>query len=183
MSDADTGRTKALKSMIFQPTDFGHTICFLSTFEKTPTHARSGEKAMRNMRCIPDVIPLLGAGLMACTLAGAQAASGEFFESMPPSQPPPIELSESRNDANFMSEPRHLGRFIEDVAINAAVRSELKLDQATEGIDISVTTYRGIVHLSGEVESEAQREHAVSVAISARGVYGVDDTALKIKGS
>jgi hypothetical protein len=169
--------------MIFYSKRFSAHHLLISAVEETPIHARSGEEAMRNMRCIPDVIPLIGAGLMACTLAEAQAASGEFFESMPSSQPPPIELSESRNDANFMSEPRHLGRFIEDVAINAAVRSELKLDQATEGTDISVTTYRGIVHLSGEVESEAQREHAVSVAISARGVYGVDDTALKIKGS
>ncbi len=138
---------------------------------------------MRNTARIAIVFALLSTGSLASALATTHPQA-EQFPAAPTSSPSAgADLHNPDTDDSAPFESRDLRRFIEDAAINAAVKTVLLFDDTTGGLDISVTTHRGIVRLSGEVESEAQRNYAVSVAIAARGVHGVNDTELKVKGS
>lgn len=129
------------------------------------------------------VLTLFGAGVSVSALANTHHDADQFPAATASSPSAEVDLRHpDTNDATAF-ESRDLLRRIEDAAINAAVKTVLMFDETTGRCDISVSTHRGIVHLSGEVESEAQRNHAVSVAISARGVYGVNDTDLKVRGS
>jgi hyperosmotically inducible protein len=139
---------------------------------------------MRNRQPITAIILVVGAGLLAFVLIGAgSGASSQNEQVMASSPSTAAPVSERSEDKGPAPEPRDLRRVIEDAAINVTVRAELMRDEAVGALDISVKTHRGIVRLSGEVESEAQRNHAVSVAINAPGVYGVNDTELRIRGS
>jgi hyperosmotically inducible periplasmic protein len=139
---------------------------------------------MRNRQPITVIILVVGAGLLAFALVGAgNGASSQTEQDMASTPSTAAAVSEGNEDKGPAPEPRDLRRVIEDAAINVTVRAELMRDEAVGALDISVKTHRGIVRLSGEVESEAQRNHAVSVAINAPGVYGVNDTELRIRGS
>jgi hyperosmotically inducible periplasmic protein len=139
---------------------------------------------MSNTQSITAIIRVVGAGLLAFVLAGTGIEASSQTEQDPASTPSTAAPVSERNEYEGLApEPRDLQRVIEDAAINATVRAELMRDEAVGALDISVKTHRGIVRLSGEVESEAQRNHAVSVAINAPGVYGVNDTELRIRGS
>jgi hyperosmotically inducible protein len=139
---------------------------------------------MSNTQSISAIARIVGAGFLALVPVGAGIGAGSQSEqdmASTPSTAAPI--FDSREDKGLAPETRDLRRVIEDAAINLTVRAELMRDEALGALDISVKTHRGIVRLSGEVESEAQRNHAVSVAINAPGVYGVNDTELRIRGS
>ena len=68
----------------------------------------------------------------------------------------------------------------DDSAITAKVRSALIGDPQTKARDISVKTYRGVVELSGFVDSNSERDAATADAQSVQGVKAVDN-ALHLK--
>lgn len=139
---------------------------------------------MRNTARIAIVLTLFGTGFLASALATTHPQDADFPGTPASDVSASVDLRNlDTADEAISFEQRDLRRFIEDAAINAAVKTVLLFDETTGRLNISVKTHRGIVRLSGEVESEAQRNYAVSVAISARGVYGVNDTHLKVKGS
>jgi hyperosmotically inducible protein len=65
------------------------------------------------------------------------------------------------------------GEYIDSAGITLKVKTELVHEAAIEGIDISVTTYKGIVQLSGFVDSEEERQTAIAVAQQVSGVKAV----------
>jgi osmotically-inducible protein OsmY len=78
---------------------------------------------------------------------------------------------------------RDLQRRLIDTWIDAAVKQELRRDSRIGALDITVKTHRGIVRLTGEVRSEGERDRVVALTIGTPGVYGVNDTHLKVEGS
>ena len=76
--------------------------------------------------------------------------------------------------AGCASSPSHrsAGGFVDDAAVTAKVKTALARDKDVSALDVSVTTYRGVVQLSGFVDSEAEARKAGEVA---RGVSGVRD--------
>ena len=68
---------------------------------------------------------------------------------------------------------------VADTWITTKVKAELATTEGIKSGDIDVTTKNGLVTLSGVVASKAQREKAVAVAKSIKGVQNVDATALK----
>jgi hyperosmotically inducible protein len=60
-------------------------------------------------------------------------------------------------------------------AVAARVRATLKANPATTAVDLDVRASNGQVHLAGVVGSEEEREAAVTVARSVRGVVSVVD--------
>jgi hyperosmotically inducible periplasmic protein len=62
------------------------------------------------------------------------------------------------------------GEYTSDTAITARVKAALLGDPGLKSLEVSVTTYRAEVLLSGYVNSEAQIQKAVAVT---RGVSGV----------
>ena len=67
------------------------------------------------------------------------------------------------------------GEYFDDSTITAKVKSALIADPVAEAHDIKVETFRGVVQLSGFVESQNQREAAVRVAQGVKGVKSVHD--------
>lgn len=70
---------------------------------------------------------------------------------------------------------------LSDGWITTKVKSSLMLTRDVEGGEISVTTDNGIVKLSGNVESKAEKQRAVEVAQNVRGVKKVDSSGIKIE--
>jgi hyperosmotically inducible protein len=71
------------------------------------------------------------------------------------------------------SKSESTGEYIDDSAISNKVRAELIDDKDLNLFKIDVTTYKGVVQLSGFVDSEAAKERASAVAGSVDGVKEV----------
>jgi len=102
---------------------------------------------------------LLAAGLAAALAAGLGACAS----------------SEERNSR------RSEGQFTDDAALTAKVKSAIATDAgARTASAVNVDTYRGVVQLTGFVDSEDQATRAVSAAKKVQGVRSVkNDIRLK----
>jgi len=70
------------------------------------------------------------------------------------------------------------GGYMSDTAITAKVKSALLADRSTSGFAIQVETNKGVVQLSGFVDSEAEKERAAEIA---RGIEGVTEVKNDIR--
>jgi osmotically-inducible protein OsmY len=72
------------------------------------------------------------------------------------------------------------GKYIDDSVITAKVKSDLLKDPVTEGFKIDVTTYDGVVYLTGLVDSKKEKQRAGELANQVAGVKQVkNDLAVK----
>lgn len=62
-----------------------------------------------------------------------------------------------------------------DAWVTAKIQAKYFLDTDVKGLDINVDTRDGVVTLTGEVESEAERRQAVALARNTEGVKSVTD--------
>jgi len=76
---------------------------------------------------------------------------------------------------------RSTGEFTDDAALAAKVKSAIATDAgAKTAASVNVETYRGVVQLTGFVDSEDQATRAVSAAKKVQGVRSVkNDIRLK----
>jgi osmotically-inducible protein OsmY len=65
------------------------------------------------------------------------------------------------------------GEYIDNSAITAKVKSALASDEVVKAREINVDTFRGIVQLSGFVNTSAEKERAEQVASRIQGVREV----------
>jgi len=65
------------------------------------------------------------------------------------------------------------GQVIDDNAIAAKVKSSLIADPQVKGTQVSVEVFKGVVQLSGFVDSTANAQKAVSIARNVEGVKEV----------
>ncbi len=65
------------------------------------------------------------------------------------------------------------GEYIDDSAITTKIKSRFVADSMVSTFDIHVETFRGVVNLSGFVNTEVQKERAVAIARSTAGVREV----------
>jgi osmotically-inducible protein OsmY len=63
--------------------------------------------------------------------------------------------------------------FIEDSVLTAKVKTALLQQRGLEGLNIQVTSYKGVVQLSGFIDSEVNKELAGQIARSVDGVVEV----------
>jgi len=66
-----------------------------------------------------------------------------------------------------------LGQNVDDTTITTTVKSKLALEKASSLTRIGVDTVKGVVHLTGVVESAAVRDRATAVAREVGGVRDV----------
>lgn len=68
---------------------------------------------------------------------------------------------------------RSVGEFVDDATVTTKVKTALARDDVTKARNIDVDTDKGVVVLSGQVDSQAEAERAASVARSIEGVTDV----------
>ena len=72
------------------------------------------------------------------------------------------------------------GEYIDDTAITTKIKSRFVADSMVSTFDIHVETFRGVVNLSGFVNTEAQKDRAVAIAHSTGGVREVKADGLTL---
>ncbi|MGE5446544.1 MAG: BON domain-containing protein [Ignavibacteriales bacterium] len=70
---------------------------------------------------------------------------------------------------------KSVGQYIDDSAITTKVKAALLADPDVSGLDVKVKTYKGVVQLSGFVNSPQQASRAVRIAQDVDGVRKVED--------
>jgi osmotically-inducible protein OsmY len=65
------------------------------------------------------------------------------------------------------------GEFIDDGVITTRVKTALLKDDTTPGTAIKVETFKGVVQLSGFVDTPVQKERAATIAAAVPGVQGI----------
>jgi len=73
------------------------------------------------------------------------------------------------------------GGYVDDSTITAKVKANLAQDNKVSASDVSVKTYKGVVDLSGFVDSQSQISEARLVAGQVNGVKSVHDNLI-VKG-
>ncbi|HEX3035191.1 MAG TPA: BON domain-containing protein [Thermodesulfobacteriota bacterium] len=73
------------------------------------------------------------------------------------------------------------GEMVDDSVITTKVKSLLVADQGLSAFDIEVETFKGVVQLSGFVDTEEQAEKAAEIAESVEGVRDVKNSLI-VKG-
>jgi osmotically-inducible protein OsmY len=72
------------------------------------------------------------------------------------------------------------GEYVDDAVITTKVKAAIFNESTLKSTEINVETYKGVVQLSGFVNSQADINKAVSLARSVKGVTGVkNDMRLK----
>jgi hyperosmotically inducible protein len=71
------------------------------------------------------------------------------------------------------SQPQTAGAYIDDSWITTKVKSEILGEPSLKVTQINVETYKGVVQLSGFVDSPASIDKAVAIARSVKGVSSV----------
>lgn len=77
--------------------------------------------------------------------------------------------------AEALADGHQAGRYLSDTWVTAKVKSALVKDEKLKGFDVKVHTHKGIVQLSGWVDSPTLAHRAVKIATSVEGVKGVQD--------
>jgi osmotically-inducible protein OsmY len=71
---------------------------------------------------------------------------------------------------------KSVGETIDDATITTGVKTSLLNDPDVGGLRIDVDTYKGVVTLSGAVETAAERDKAMALARKIGGVTDVKST-------
>jgi hyperosmotically inducible periplasmic protein len=70
------------------------------------------------------------------------------------------------------------GEYIDNSAITTKVKSAFASDEIVKGRQITVESYRGVVQLSGFVNTSAEKDRAGSIAASVQGVTDVKNNII-----
>jgi osmotically-inducible protein OsmY len=65
------------------------------------------------------------------------------------------------------------GEYIDDSVISAKVKTALHADEEVSGFQVNVETFKGVVQLSGFVDTAVQAQKAVQIARTVQGVQEV----------
>lgn len=78
-----------------------------------------------------------------------------------------------QSGAGSVDRDRSVGEFVDDATVTTKVKTALARDDVTKARNINVDTDKGVVVLSGQVDSQVEAERAASVARSIEGVIDV----------
>lgn len=73
------------------------------------------------------------------------------------------------------------GEYVDDSVITTKVKAEIFQDASLKSSEINVETFKGVVQLSGFVNSQADINRAVEVSRSVKGVTSVKND-MRVKG-
>lgn len=65
------------------------------------------------------------------------------------------------------------GEYVDDASITTKVKAEFVRDPVVKALDVKVETFKGVVQLSGFVDSPQEKSRAEQIARNVPGVQGV----------
>ena len=135
--------------------------------------ARSGSRAARTAATSEDCARMEGDAKTACLgrIPGATTA-GTAGES--------VSDKAGRTDEVISGAASTTGKAVSDTVITTKIKADLVRDPDLSALDVHVETVKGVVMLSGFVESQKDADKAVQLARSVEGVTDVK-SALKVK--
>ena len=77
---------------------------------------------------------------------------------------PALVVGATVTTVNVATDRRTLGRNLDDNSLELDLRKDFLLDKKLDGTNVSVTAINGIVLLTGEVSTDAQRQYAEALA-------------------
>lgn len=114
------------------------------------------------MKQLKYISTMLVAGVLATTLGCASTSN--------------------KSEGASTSSKESAGEYIDDTVITAKVKAAVLNESTLKSAEINVETFKGVVQLSGFVNSEADIKKAVEVAKGVKGVTSVkNDMRLKAK--
>lgn len=87
-----------------------------------------------------------------------------------------------RTELTPLSSPMSLGTQVDDAAITASVKAALVADDLVKSLDVQVETRKGVVQLSGYVDSQAQISQIAALTRSVAGVREIEN-GITLKGA
>ena len=131
-------------------------------------------KALENFKLIGMSI-LLVAGLDACNKPGPAETAGEKIDQT--ADEASKKMGEAADKAGEkMSEQREkAGAAIDDAEITAKVKAAIFAESGLKSLQISVDTVKGVVTLSGSVDSMSNSDKAKTLASAVAGVKDVEN--------
>ena len=82
------------------------------------------------------------------------------------------------------AQDRSTGQWVDDAALTTKVKASLAEEDGVNPMSVNVNTYRGVVQLSGFVESEEAKRRAENAAKAVEGVRSVkNDLRIAPSGS
>ncbi len=70
------------------------------------------------------------------------------------------------------------GEYLDDTVLTTKIKSTFIGDSRLKANDINVKTYKGIVQLSGFVDTQAEADRAVQLARTVKGVKAVNNSLI-----
>ena len=67
------------------------------------------------------------------------------------------------------------GEYVDDSAVTTKVKAELVKDKSVSATDVKVETFKGVVQLSGFVNTAAEKTQAETIAAGVSGVKSVEN--------
>jgi len=67
------------------------------------------------------------------------------------------------------------GQYIDDASITTKVKSDMVADKEISAFQISVNTFKGVVHLTGSADTRQEADKAATIARGVAGVKSVDN--------
>lgn len=122
-------------------------------------------KAIENIKKIKSVMNILVILLFATSFEFAQAQYEGTMEKAGK------KIDQSKDNAS--KKTKKAGEYLDDSAITAKIKAAILSDPLLKVSDIKVTTTKGVVELSGTVDSQQSVNRALEIANSAASVSSV----------
>ncbi|HET7775752.1 MAG TPA: BON domain-containing protein [Azospira sp.] len=118
---------------------------------------------------------LLALGLAACDKPGPGESAGKKLDQMADTAGKKIGETAEKMDKKLEEQGAQASLAIEDAEITGKVKAAIFAEPGLKSLQIGVDTVKGVVTLSGAVDSEASSERARTLAAATAGVKSVEN--------
>jgi osmotically-inducible protein OsmY len=131
-------------------------------------------KALQNAKLITLSI-LLAIGLAACDKPGPAESAGKKIDSTADAAGKKITETVDKVGDRINTQAEKTGVAIDDAEITTKVKAAIFAEAGLKTLQISVDTIKGVVTLSGSVDSQTNSDRAKALASAVAGVTSVDN--------
>jgi len=174
-SQTDSGVTASVKSKLTADDTVKASQIDVTTHDRVVSLTGTVDTAAAKARALEIARGTKGVESVVDNLTVREATAPTSGSEVPPpaAEVPPASGQSTADKAKEMG--KDVGDATSDAAITAAVKTKLLGDTSTPGMKIDVDTSKGIVTLSGEVPTAAERTNAVKITRGTSGVKRVVD--------